>query len=210
MARFGLHKQVANRVIEPFQHIAVIVTATDFANWFTLRRHHAADPTVAALTDAMWQAYSASTPRLLRPGQWHLPYIVDHDFDRAEVHTRLTMPEVMDDPDGLAKAALKTLLRCSAARCARVSYHNHDGSEPNVAKDLETYRKLDAHPLHGSPMEHQATPDVQHDYKPYGLQWAAPHLHGNFDGGIQHRKLLPNERATSYDPREYDSMKEAA
>lgn len=211
LARIGLHKQVVNRVTEPYQHIAVIVTATNFANWFTLRRHTDADPTIQALADAMWRVYQDSEPDVLQPGQWHLPYITERDFDLVETNVRLTMPELIDQPEKLARACLTIVLQCSAARCARVSYKNHDGSEPSIRKDMETFKKLDTKPLHASALEHQATPDALLDFRPYGKQWAAPHTHGNFDGWIQFRKLQPGECATEYDPAEYDNaIKEAA
>src|SRR5262249_604270 len=39
LGALGLHKQLANRLIEPWMFITVIVSATEFDNWFHLRTH---------------------------------------------------------------------------------------------------------------------------------------------------------------------------
>ncbi len=49
MADIGGHKQVVNRILEPFQHMKVVVTSTEWANWDWLRDHPDADPTIHAL-----------------------------------------------------------------------------------------------------------------------------------------------------------------
>lgn len=123
----GLHKQVVNRLLEPFSHISVVVTATDWDNFFMLRCHEDADPTMRALAEAMRDTVKASTPTGLAVNEWHTPY--------AEVSRMI-----------------------SAARCARVSYLNHDGSTPDGEKDLDLANKL-LKSKHMSPFEHQAMPD---------------------------------------------------
>lgn len=164
----GAHKQVINRMLEPWSHITVIVSSTNWSNFFALRRHPDADPTMQALAEAIWEALEGSKPQLLQPGQWHLPYI------RAEE---------MDQP-------VELLRKISAARCARVSYLTHDGKTPNIEADLKLFDRLaGSMPIHASPLEHQATPDKLWSRN----RWAKPELHGNFDGWIQHRKLIPGE-----------------
>lgn len=134
----GLHKQTANRVLEPFLPINVIVTATEWTNFFDLRDHKDAQPEIKELARCMKQAMRESTPTLLSAGQWHLPYITKEE--RVKFH---------NDQVFLAKL--------SAARCARVSYLKHDGSEPNIDEDLALFNKLImAKPSHSSPAEHQA------------------------------------------------------
>lgn len=160
----GFHKQVANRLLEPFTHINVVATSTNWANFYGLRCHADADPTMKALADAMWDAHQASTPTVLTRFDWHLPYITDRDREML----------VTDQ-----------LLIASAARCARVSYNKHDGSSPSYEDDLALYEKLvTAELVHASPLEHQALPD------PDGI---SRELWGNFDGFIQFRKTIPNE-----------------
>lgn len=70
----GLHKQIVNRVLEPFSHISIVITATDWQNFFDLRCHPAADPTMRALAEAMRDAIGNSTALPLDAGQWHRPY----------------------------------------------------------------------------------------------------------------------------------------
>ena len=162
MAGLGLHKQVANRVIEPWQHISVIVSSTDFENFFALRCHPDAQPEIHALAWEMADAYYESDPLELQEGAWHLPYVTE------------------DLPTELA-------LQCSVARCARVSFKNHDGSEPDVDKDVALYERLvktereDWEPGHMSPTEHQAKASSK------------PIRSGNFTGWEQYRKTLPME-----------------
>jgi thymidylate synthase ThyX len=71
----GYHKQIVNRLLEPFQHIHVVVTATEWANFFALRRHEDAQPEIKALADAIYAAMEASQPNILDEGEWHLPYV---------------------------------------------------------------------------------------------------------------------------------------
>jgi hypothetical protein len=161
----GAHKQVANRILEPWSHISVVLTSTDFSNWFALRCHENADPTIHQLAAEMGWAYRSSMPEPLQPGGWHLPY-VDEDID------------------------LETAKKMSAARCARVSYLNHDGSKPSLEADLKLFDYLVADaPVHASPTEHQATPDKKWSRN----RWGKPELHGNFRGWCQFRKTIPNE-----------------
>ena len=70
----GLHKQVANRVLEPFSHISVVITATDWDNFFALRCHPAADPTMRVLAETIREVMNVSKAQPLDAGQWHLPY----------------------------------------------------------------------------------------------------------------------------------------
>ena len=130
--KMGLNKQAANRVLEPFAHISVIITATDWDNFFALRCHPAADPTMRALAEAIRDAMRASTPVDVEAGAWHLPYAAEHA--------------------GQAEGPM-----ISAARAARVSYLNHDGSAPDVAKDLALAEMLERE-QHLSPFEHPALP----------------------------------------------------
>jgi thymidylate synthase ThyX len=172
----GLHKQIANRILEPWAHINVVVTATDWANFFALRSHENAQPEIKVLSDAMMVALGTSDPELSVPGQWHLPYINQDTWN--------TITDTNFD-------WLETGQKVSVARCARVSYLTHDGRQTTVEEDLNLYdRLLGSTPLHASPAEHQATPDRRLSRID---KWDRPDLHGNFTGWIQYRKTLPNE-----------------
>jgi thymidylate synthase ThyX len=175
MNKTGLHKQVANRILEPFQLIHVIVTASEWDNFFELRAHKDAQPEIHALALAIKGAVYASTPtlRMGGPGEtiaWHLPYV-----------TQKERSDHSHNPNYLAKL--------SAARCARVSYLTHDGKKPDEAKDLALYDRLvGSRPLHASPIEHQAYPDTY-----LNGHWTEPQMHGNFKGWVQYRKQVEGQ-----------------
>jgi hypothetical protein len=164
----GAHKQVVNRLIEPFCHINVVVTSTEWSNWYALRDHPDAEPHIRHLAKAMREAADLSDPVVLDAGQWHVPFV-----------------DATDGPDDPVKPSMKLSVKLSVARCARTSYLTHDGKVPVAEDDLALYEKLvGGDPLHASPAEHQATPDP---YGEFRSQW------GNFQGWRQFRKTLPGE-----------------
>jgi hypothetical protein len=143
----GLHKQIVNRLIEPFGHISVVITATDWDNFFKLRIHPDADPTMRALAEAIKAEIDESEGWNLRDGEWHNPY---GPYGGLPLH--------------------------SAARCARVSYLNHDGTRPDRDKDLALANMLMSSG-HWSPFEHQAYP-------------APGQRHANLNGWISQRTAM--------------------
>lgn len=168
------HKQIVNRLIEPWCHINVVVTATEWSNFFALRCHPAAQPEMRMLAECMQFEMYSSTPRPLRSGEWHLPYVRNEE-----------------KIDNTGDYDWSTAIKLSVARCARVSYLTQDGKEPNIAEDLALYDRLVGQvPLHASPAEHQATPDEKYLKS---NEWRRPELHGNFRGWIQYRKTLKGE-----------------
>src|ERR1700761_6199615 len=54
-----LHKQLVNRLLEPFAWITVIITASDWANFFTQRCHEDAQPEIKRIADMMLAEYTA-------------------------------------------------------------------------------------------------------------------------------------------------------
>lgn len=128
----GCHKQVANRLLEPFAHMTTLATATEWGNFFSLRAHPLAEPTFEALARLMLAAYTTSVPADLGPGEWHLPF-----------------GEKMRPA-----APLDERLRVAVARCARTSYVSFDG-EFTPEQDMELHDKLAASG-HWSPFEHPA------------------------------------------------------
>lgn len=164
MSAAGYHKQVVNRLLEPFQWMRTLVTATEWGNFFELRAHPDAQPEFHQLALTMRDAMESSTPVLRLEGKgeasWHLPYILpeERELYRTDV-----------------------LVKLSTARCARVSHLTHDGENPDIAKDLALYHRLvGSKPLHASPAEHQAR---AHNG---GLNYRSR----NFVGWTQHRELL--------------------
>lgn len=209
MLKHGTHKQIVNRLLEPFTYIDVLVTATDFANWFALRDHPDAQPEIQELARLMKQAYQDSAPNPVHPGEWHLPYITDEDWTAAYWHCkkgRITR----DEPSYNEK--LEIVRKVSVARCARVSYKAFDGNVAPLEENLKLFeRLLVSQPLHASPAEHQAMPDEaswiqtiavgdpddesddSENVLDTSMGWLNPTLHGNFRGWCQYRKMLPNE-----------------
>lgn len=177
-ADHGLHKQIVNRLLEPFAHIRVLVTATEWANFFALRLHSDAEPHIQLLAQRMAAAMETSSPVLRAYDSWHLPYVTPEDY------ASLTSDE---------------LRAVSVARCARVSYKTHDNRVPKIDEDLALYRRLvESQPLHASPAEHQARPDEPMIGDDRGvLAWKHASQHGNFVGWRQYRKFLEQHGAFS-------------
>ncbi|RQT19391.1 hypothetical protein DF044_01645 [Burkholderia contaminans] len=137
LMKLGAHKQIANRVTEPYQYISVLISSTDWGNFDELRCHPDADPTMRALAIEIMTAVEVSVPRRLRIAEWHLPYV-----SAAE---REALP-------------IEEQIKLSVARCARISINPFDGDASHT-REFERYAKLvGARPIHASPTEHQATP----------------------------------------------------
>jgi len=137
-----LHKSVVNRLLEPFAWHRVIITATDWTNFFDLRCSPLAQPEIQEVAYAVRDAIEASTPQLLEYGQWHQPYLQQQD--------RETLIEMGMPPEAANQVAV--------ARCTRVSYLTHDRRR-DIKEDLELYEKLvNEWPPHASPLEHVARP----------------------------------------------------
>lgn len=162
----NVHKQVANRILEPWMWHTVIFSATEFDNFFEQRCSPLAQPEICDIATKIKDAVDASTPVNLWDGDWHLPYIHDDEQD-------------LD---------LDIKKKISVARCARVSYLTHDGVR-DTSKDLELYDRLvNANPPHWSPLEHVATPDLSNKVflKSRKNVFAVPVI-GNFVGWRQMR-----------------------
>jgi thymidylate synthase ThyX len=191
----GVHKQITNRLLEPFMWHTCIVTATEWDNFFHLRRHPAAHPEIKLAADRMFEAMAASEPKPVDYDDWHMPFI-DHDeaFD----------VEVGADAEYEWRG--ENTRKVSVGRCARVSYLTHDGKR-DPAEDIRLHDQL-LSSGHMSPFEHVARP-----MKPEGdealqgglaggsLEGCGPYEPmrmsywcGNFRGWVQYRKLIPNER----------------
>lgn len=186
LLREGAHKQIINRLLEPFTFIDVVVTSTEYNNWWALREDEAADPSIRLLAKSMHEAFDASTPKILRVGDWHLPF-VDIEKETAAAINYLQKQNAAHHI--IAMEVTQVLRKVSAARCARTSYRNFDGTVAPIEDDVVLFNKLVSSTLvHASPLEHQATPDAL-----VNNMWAHPNMHGNFTGWVQHRKLIHNE-----------------
>lgn len=174
LVKLGLHKQISNRLLEPWTHIEVVVTSSYWANWYALRNHKDAQPEIQELARKMLEVHKASAPKALSSGQWHLPFVRQDERD--------TLP-----PDVACKI--------SAARAARVSYLTHDKRTPSIEEDLKLYdRLMGGEVVHASPLEHVARPASAEDYVNN-----VNSLCGNLDSRwVQFRKTIKNEYIDTY------------
>lgn len=174
LVREGLHKSVINRLLEPFLYHTAIVSATCWENFFIQRCSPLAQPELRACAELMKDEYWKSTPKLIKEGEWHLPYIQEDELN------------VIDDID---------LIKISSARCARVSYLTQDGIR-DVSEDLALYHRLvSADPSHYAPFEHVSSPDLDNVHtvnpKSTSLHLTLP-KYGNFIGWKQYRIQVEN------------------
>lgn len=122
----NVHKQWVNRLLEPFMWQTVIVSSTEWTNFFALRTHTDSQPEFREIALLMYKHYMSNKPELLQIGEWHLPLILP-DERHLDV---------------------ETLKKVSVARCARVSYLTHDGKR-DIQEDLNLYQRLvESEPKH--------------------------------------------------------------
>lgn len=200
MMELGLHKQVVNRILEPYQHIKVVMTTTEYENWKWLRLHQDADPTIYELARVMHEAREESVPSLLYEGMWHLPYVITDQSTGAQKYF----------DDDFNEITLDQALKISVSSCGQVSYRKLDTS---LEKAEDIYKRLiESQPVHASPTEHQAMVarvNIE-DYEiPKGVTAVSTNIDkleemtekdavmalisGNFTGGwIQNRQLIPD------------------
>lgn len=155
------HKQIAGRLLEPFQMVKQVLSATDLDNFFNLRIHPDAQPEILMLAYKMYKALQASTPNRLRVGEWHLPYVeIFQDQNPEETYYHVwNIDTTGTETDGYCfeqRLTLEEAQRISASCCAQVSYRNTDGSLEKA--DTIFDRLIHADVLHASPFEHLATP----------------------------------------------------
>ena len=167
-----LHKQIANRILEPWENITVICSATQRSNFFALRNHCDAQPEIQHLAKS-WKSAIDSSTSVER--QWHIPYIQEDEQD-LDLNLRKKM---------------------GVARCARVSYLTHNGTK-SVEKDLILYERLLTGSGHGhwSPFEHvaEATDMTEERYNFVTKKLEIKPIQcGNFQGWIQYRKTCLGE-----------------
>jgi len=183
MNDMGVHKQVVNRLTEAYQHMKIVLTGTEFNNWFWLRDHADADPTIAELAHKIHELYKDNKPKELSYGQWHLPY-VECEYNNGKQYYSIEGESI----------SLEDAKMISASASAQVSYRKTDMS---LEKARMIYKLLiESEPCHASPVEHAALCfSDQHDGWPDGVThmdrkgnlWS-----GNFRDWIQMRQLIPN------------------
>jgi len=193
----NVHKQLAGRGLEAYMWHTVVITSTEFANFYALRDHPEAQGEIATIARLMRKAHSAATPRVLNYGDWHTPYVQPDEFE-----------DVFD------------AIRASAARAAAASY-NRQHAKKSPEEEFARYDSLRTGG-HMSPLEHQATPFSERELRARKAAKKASQLiikelytedgatdsaeltgpllaterllfSGNLRGFTQHRKQIPGE-----------------
>ena len=216
--RLGVAKEVCNRLVEPFQLVKVVCTATDWENFFNLRLHPDADPNICMLAYKMYEAMQESKPYLLKVGEWHLPFVNVGWNGKGEMCYA---------DDDFNFVVLEQAIKLSAASCASVSYRTEGMTLEKADKIFDMLIKAEV--IHSSPFEHLATPIVEvwdktgdtfnvfinreksKNVARFMDTWEDGITHmnkqgqlcsGNLRGFIQYRHLLPNNTAWQFDYNE--------
>ena len=195
MIDLGIHKQVANRLNEPFQIVKMVISGTEWNNFFYLRMHEDADPHFQELARCMYEAASKAEYETLYEDEWHVPYV--------RTYREANGKRYYLDNNGDYISAF-TARQVSASCCAQVSYRKCDDS---IEKAEAVFDKLNigskTKPAHASPTTHQATPmNLPTDVKTRPDMWPEGVTHidryydcwsGKLKNWIQFRKLIANE-----------------
>lgn len=197
LRRVGLHKQDANRILEPWMWQTVVITGTEWWNFFNLRNHPEAHPAFQTVAAIMQDLYENTEPKKLGYGEWHLPFVEGEDWD--------IVGKLWPTIDLRPK-----MVKISVGRCARTSLlthpkGEHDKGKRDIHADIELHDKL-LRSGHLSPLQHQGRPAHHSDTRDAMVkvdhvrnidgellvepqnQWS-----GNFRGFVQYRKTIPNE-----------------
>lgn len=202
----GYHKQIPNRLLEPFSWMDTLISSTSWSNFLHLRDHKDAEPHfqdfARLVKEALTWVRDNNALQILEPGHWHLPYVTEQDWDTAYDYVMRNGLAIEENSHLKAQDLLKKI---SAARCARISYVPFDGNA-SFDRELERFQLLvNSDRLHASPTEHIATPDTSSHYDltkvdgddeelvKSGMMFDHPELHGNLNGWRQFRKMLPGE-----------------
>lgn len=206
--KLDIHKQFANRILEPWMWCTVIISATEWDNLLALRCHPKAEPSFQVIANMILQELVTHEPTELEVGEWHRPLI--YEQDTAEVKEYVTRFNNQEAKRLLAESGLPTtgsirydykpadplfgfderLNKISVGRCARISYLTHEGNRDHE-KDIQLHDLLTSErPGHWSPTEHVAlAADVPANFHS-----------GNFRGCVQYRKTFKDENINEFIP----------
>jgi thymidylate synthase ThyX len=173
--KIGLHKQISNRILEPWFMIRAIFSATDIENFFALRAHDDAQPEFKHLSYLMLETFNKSAPKCLNKGDWHIPFGDKIDEDR------IIDDGLVDAHDYQDSEIYEIKRKIAIARCARVSYLNFEGKDDYRADVKLCDRLFSQNPKHLSPTEHVA--EAQNNSEAIG----------NYKGWKQYRKFFSDE-----------------
>lgn len=192
-----VHKQVVNRVLEPYSFMRMVVTATEWDNFFWLRLHKDADPHIAELARVMLHAYQQTPAVVLTEDCWHTPFFAQGFWS----------PPIENAHGVTAQEAIEHSMSC----CAQTSYRKLDMSTEKTEAIVE--RLFNGERCHASPSEHIARPMRKAKASPHiflgdltsrtsfgthvdylGNLWS-----NNFKGWHQYRQRISNNVCTSFD-----------
>lgn len=162
----GIHKQIANRILEPYMFVTCLITSSEWENFFNLRMHDKKGPQqeIRFIAQKIYEAINKSKPQHLQKGEWHLPFITPRDSFNA--HKFLGQ---------YGQNLQEVLKKMCVARCARISYLKH-GNDFSVENEINLHDRL-LSSKHNSPFEHQLQARGVDE-----RQWC-----GNIRGWWQHR-----------------------
>lgn len=182
MSKCNTHKQIVNRILEPFQTMKTVVTSTEWDNFFYLRNHEDAQPEIKRLAEEMLECFENEDPVQLTSEDWHTPYFGEGYWLKG------------------CGIPLEDALAISSSCCAQVSFRQLDDTLEKAKRIYE--RLVESKPVHASPFEHQCAPmkwsKLCKDTMQQGWETGVTHMDrefsfwsGNFKGFIQHRQLIP-------------------
>ena len=188
----GLHKQIANIILEPWHHIRIIMSGTEFENFFALRAHKDAHPDFQKLAYMMLEQYNASKPKVLSVGSWHIPF--GDKVDNLKLKNTLRSSGILKENEIFTFPKFEEYsIKIAIARCARISYFNYEGKDDYEADIKLCDRLFGNNPKHLSPTEHVA--------QALGTsEWS-----GNFRGFRQYRKMFPEENLSDSRVKKYNN-----
>jgi thymidylate synthase ThyX len=219
LANASYHKQITNRLVEPFQMIKAVVTATEYDNFYWLRNHHASQPEIKELAECMLLASNESQPTLrirsdilINNNNNHDSHDNKNNNDNKNSNNKnigfkneYHLPYVSNEER--EQYLLEDIIKLSVARCAAVSYRNEDYQ---LDKSKQIYDRLIGEDRkHSSALEHIArimnNPQVSNNLSLNLLEDGISHIDregnlwsGNFKGWIQYRKLIKDECCWDY------------
>ncbi len=158
----GLSKQICNRLLEPYAWHTVILTATEWQNFFALRAHEAAEIHMQKLAFLMLDEFNKSIPKYLLEGEWHLPFANNIDGEKIKdlfhPDNKTLVDKIIRDTKNFGDPDKANLLKAkiSTARCARTSYTvaGEDIKEKEYKSEVEFCDNKLIAPGHWSPFEH--------------------------------------------------------
>lgn len=142
-----------SRLMEPYQHVKVLLTTTVAMPWISAMHQDPVVPELGELANMMASALYLSTLKPLIAGDWHLPYIDNFIMAACSVESiRLNSIAGEDATTGLdiAKAV-------SAAYCMDITYESR---RVDIQALLAQYNELVFEVWTNITFKHQATPYV--------------------------------------------------